>query len=122
MLRSCIAAAEAFQGDTVGARDSLDGTRVPAFRLAPLVVDRTTTGALEAMPFWAGEEVGAVKRILSAAEIIDELTKEAESLLRVVSALPRAAAHRDPRCACSRLAGCTALPEFIRTLPSDFLH
>lgn len=82
VLRSCIAAAEAFRDDIVGERDSLDGTRVPAFRLAPLVVDRTTTGALEAMPFWAGEGVGAVKRVQTAREIVGELASEAESIFR----------------------------------------
>ena len=82
VLRSCIAAAETLQDDIVGERDSLDGTRVPAFRLAPVVVDRTTTGALEAMPLWAGEGVGAVKRVQSAREILDELASDAENAIR----------------------------------------
>ena len=82
VLRSCIAAAETLQDDIVGERDSLDGTRVPAFRLAPVVVDKTTTGALEAMPFWAGEGVGAVKRVQSAREILDELASDAENAIR----------------------------------------
>ena len=77
VLRSCIAAAEAFEGDIVGERESLDGTRLPAFRFAPLSVDRTTTGAHQAMPFWAGEGVGAVKRVNSVREIVDELVTEA---------------------------------------------
>jgi nitronate monooxygenase len=62
VLRSCISAADALKEDIIGERDSLDGSRVPAFRLAPLAVDRTTTGALKAMPFWAGEGVGGVRR------------------------------------------------------------
>lgn len=87
VLRSCVAAAEASKDDIVGERDSLDGSRVPAFRLAPLVVDRTTTGALEAMPFWAGESVGAVKRVQPAREIVDHLVSEVEIILqRICSA------------------------------------
>jgi nitronate monooxygenase len=82
VLRSCIAAAEALEDDIIGERESLDGTRVPAFHLQPLAVDRTTTGALEAMPLWAGEGVGAIKRIQSVRDIMDELTTEAENILR----------------------------------------
>ena len=82
VLRSCVAAAETLKDDIVGERDSLDGTRIPAFRLAPLVVDRTTAGALEVMPFWAGEGVGAVKRVQPAREILDELAGDAENILR----------------------------------------
>jgi NAD(P)H-dependent flavin oxidoreductase YrpB (nitropropane dioxygenase family) len=82
VLRSCVAAAEAFAGDIVGERTSLDGTRVPWPRLAPGVADRTTTGAIEAMSLWAGESVGEVRRVQPAAEIVRELAEEAEALLR----------------------------------------
>jgi NAD(P)H-dependent flavin oxidoreductase YrpB (nitropropane dioxygenase family) len=81
VLRSSIAAAEAFQGDTVGETTRLDGTRVPVLRFAPLTVDHTTTGAIDAMPFWAGESVSAVMRVQSASEIVGELADEAERLL-----------------------------------------
>jgi hypothetical protein len=40
------------------------------------------TGAIEAMPHWAGESVGGVTRIQPAAEIVRELADEAERLLR----------------------------------------
>ena len=43
---------------------------------------RSTTGEIDAMPHWAGESVGAVKRIQPAAEIVRDLTEEAEQLLR----------------------------------------
>ncbi len=90
VLRSCIAAAEAFQGDVVGERTGLDGTRVPIVRFQVGVPDQTTTGAIGAMPLWAGESVGAVKRVQPAAEIVQELVEEAErSRETVIAALLR---------------------------------
>ena len=82
LLRSCIAAAEAFRGDTVGETARLDGAMVPVVRFASMVPDRTTTGAIEAMSLWAGESVSAVNRVQPAAEILSELADEAETLLR----------------------------------------
>lgn len=81
VLRSAIAAAEAFQGDTVGEATSLDGTRFPVRRFASFAVDRTTTGAIEAMSLWAGESVSGVTRVQPASEILRELAEEAERLL-----------------------------------------
>lgn len=81
VLRSAIAAAEAFQGDTVGEATSLDGTRFPVLRFASFGVDRTTTGAIEAMSLWAGESVSGVTRVQPASEIVRELADEAERLL-----------------------------------------
>jgi hypothetical protein len=40
------------------------------------------TGAIAAMPHWAGESVDGVKAVLPAAEIVRELVDEAEQLLR----------------------------------------
>jgi hypothetical protein len=40
------------------------------------------TGAIEAMPHWAGESVDGVKTVQPAAEIVRELVDEAEQLLR----------------------------------------
>jgi NAD(P)H-dependent flavin oxidoreductase YrpB (nitropropane dioxygenase family) len=82
VLQSCIKAAEGFQGDVVGERDSLDGTRVPIQRFASATADRTTTGAIEAMPLWAGESVGAVKRVRPAREIVEELLRDAATLMQ----------------------------------------
>lgn len=82
VLRSCVAAAEAFDGEVVGEVSSVDGTREPLLRLAPDVVARDTTGAIEAMSLWAGESVGAVGRVQSAGEIVREVVEEAERLLR----------------------------------------
>jgi len=39
------------------------------------------TGTLEAMPHWAGESVASVEKIQSAAEIVAEMSSEAERLL-----------------------------------------
>jgi nitronate monooxygenase len=81
-LRSCVAAAEAFQGEVVGETPHLDGTRVAVHRLDCLAVNRGTTGLIEAMPLWAGESVSAVKRVQPAAEIVRELVEEAAPLLQ----------------------------------------
>jgi hypothetical protein len=82
VLRSCIEAAEGFRGDVVGERGSLDGTRVPIPRFASATADRTTTGAIEAMPLWAGESVGAVKHVQPAHEIVEELLRDAATFMR----------------------------------------
>jgi nitronate monooxygenase len=78
VLRSCIAAAEAFQGHVIGETSRLDGTRLQIVRFQVGVPDKTTTGAIGAMSLWAGESVGAVKRVQPAAEIVQELVEEAE--------------------------------------------
>jgi NAD(P)H-dependent flavin oxidoreductase YrpB (nitropropane dioxygenase family) len=82
VLRSSVAAAEAFQGETVGETPHLDGTRVPVRRFDCLTVNRGTTGLIEAMPLWAGESVSSVKRIQPAAEIVQGLVEEAELLMQ----------------------------------------
>lgn len=79
VLRSSITAAEAFEGDVVGETTRLDGTRVPVPRFQAFVLDKTTTGTIAAMSLWAGESVGAVKRIQPAAQILRELVEEAEA-------------------------------------------
>ena len=81
VLRSSVDAAEAFAGEVVGETPSLDGTREPLPRFYPEAITRDTTGAIEAMSLWAGESVGAVTRVLPAAEIVREVADEAERLL-----------------------------------------
>jgi nitronate monooxygenase len=81
-LRSSISAVEAFQGDVVGEVLSPSGDRVPVRRFQKLTITRHVSGAIEAMPHWAGESVGGVTRIQPAAEIVRELVDEAERLLR----------------------------------------
>lgn len=71
VLRSCIAAALAHDGEVVG---QTDGRAVQRFSGAePL---KSTTGAIEAMCLYAGESVGDVKRVQPASEIVEELLAE----------------------------------------------
>src|SRR5439155_20314544 len=84
VLRSCVEAVERFQGDVVGetAQPWAPEVRVPVRGGESFVADRTTTGEIDAMPLWAGESVGGVKRLQPAGEIVRELADEAEALLR----------------------------------------
>jgi nitronate monooxygenase len=82
-LRSSIEAAQAFPGDNVGeVFDPSSGDRVPVRRFQKLTITRHVTGAIEAMPHWAGESVRGVQRVQPAAEIVRELAEDAERLLR----------------------------------------
>ncbi len=74
VLRSCIAAAEAFEGDVVGHSMRMDGTQGQVRRFATMTLHTGTTGTISAMPLWAGQSVGAVSRVQPAAEIVRELT------------------------------------------------
>ena len=84
VLRACIAAAEAYQeGEAVGEYvDAHTGERSPIQRFAPLGIHASVTGAIEAMPHWAGESVDGVTAVQPAGEIVRELAGEAERLLR----------------------------------------
>ena len=81
-LRSSVAAAQAFQGDVVGEVLSPSVDRVPVRRFQKLTITRHVSGAIDAMPHWAGESVGGVTRVQPAAEIVRELADGAERLLR----------------------------------------
>jgi NAD(P)H-dependent flavin oxidoreductase YrpB (nitropropane dioxygenase family) len=81
VLRSCVMAAEACTDEYVG-EQRYHGEPFQIPRFSCLTIDQTTTGAIAAMPHWAGESVGGVTRIQSAAEIVDELVGEAEHLLQ----------------------------------------
>jgi nitronate monooxygenase len=80
VLRSCVEAAERFPGDVVG-EIIADGGRRPVRRWASTEPSRTTNGAIEAMALYAGQSVGAVRRIEPASEIINSLLLEAETCL-----------------------------------------
>jgi NAD(P)H-dependent flavin oxidoreductase YrpB (nitropropane dioxygenase family) len=83
VLRSSVEAAQRYQkGEIIGERLSLDGTRIPVRAFGVGVADRETTGAVEAMPLWAGESVGGVADVQPAADIVRELSAQAEQLLR----------------------------------------
>lgn len=49
------------------------GAEIPVPRFAPLPPTREATGAVEAMPFYAGRSAGAVTRVQPAAGIVAEL-------------------------------------------------
>ena len=81
VLRSCVAAAESLEDDVVGEIDHA-GARMRVPRLAPPTPGRNATGRVEAMALYAGQSVGAVRRVQPAATIVSELAEGAESLLR----------------------------------------
>jgi nitronate monooxygenase len=83
VLRSSVEAAQAFQGDMVGQNvDPYTGEQFPVHRFQVGTIRKQTSGAIAAMPHWAGESVDGVKRVQPAAEIVHELADEAEKLLR----------------------------------------
>ena len=73
VLASCVDAAKAFAGDSVG-ETVMGGQHMPVPRLAPPCPGRTTTGTIGAMALYAGQSVGAVTKTQPAAEIVAELT------------------------------------------------
>jgi nitronate monooxygenase len=94
VLRSAVEAAEAlddeFVGDVGGAGEPF---RIPRFAVRP--PNRATRGRVDAMALYAGQSVGAVRALVSAAEVVRELADGAERLLSAAShARPaRAAVH-----------------------------
>jgi NAD(P)H-dependent flavin oxidoreductase YrpB (nitropropane dioxygenase family) len=81
VLRSCVEAAESFEGDVIGEM-AMGEQRMPLPRFAVPAPTRSMTGVIEAMALYAGESVGAVTRRQPAAEIVREIAGEAEALLR----------------------------------------
>ena len=80
VLASCVEAATAFDGDTVGTMDVGDGhLALPPWHVhAPTA---HTSGTIEAMALYAGQSVGAVASVVPAAEIVTSLVTGAERLL-----------------------------------------
>lgn len=83
VLRSCIAEAEAVEGDdaVVGEVTWADGNRLPIPRFCVMHPGSTTTGRIQAMALYAGESVGCVREVQPAAAIVAELAAGAEKLL-----------------------------------------
>jgi nitronate monooxygenase len=81
VLRCAIEAAEALQDDIIGKVMNIDGTQPAVPRFAATVADRTATGNVGAMALYAGQSVGAVKRVMPAREIVRELARDAEKHL-----------------------------------------
>jgi nitronate monooxygenase len=81
VLRSCVEAAEAFEGETVGEM-RMGAETMPVPRLAAPCPTRDSTGTPEAMALYAGQGVGAVREVRPAAEVVRGLAEGAERLLR----------------------------------------
>ncbi len=75
VLKSCVEQVNSFKGDIVGERD-LGGEKKSVLKGSIALPTKQTTGHIEAMALYAGESVGAVEEVKSAAEIISELTRE----------------------------------------------
>jgi nitronate monooxygenase len=74
VLRCSIEAAEALTDDPAGVI-RLAGSELPVPRFSPQPPTRDSTGAIEAMPFYAGQSAGAVTAVSTAADIVAELTQ-----------------------------------------------
>jgi nitronate monooxygenase len=70
-LRSCIEAAQAFEGDVVGRRYWPETKEWQTlYRFGSITINDQVTGAIEAMSQWAGESVGGVKSVQPAVTIV----------------------------------------------------
>jgi nitronate monooxygenase len=82
VLRSCVDAATALPpGDEVVGEMAFGDQRVPVPRFGVMPPEASTTGAIGAMALYAGESVGAVRAVLPAAAVVEELVSSAEALL-----------------------------------------
>src|SRR3954453_13357882 len=72
VLRNSIEAAEAL-ADTHAGVIRVAGLELPVPAFSPQPPTRESTGAIAAMPFYAGQSVGAVRAVQPAAEIVAEL-------------------------------------------------
>jgi nitronate monooxygenase len=72
VLGSAVERAQALAGDVVG-EVAVAGRSMPVPRLSPLAPTRAATGAIEAMALYAGQSVGHVQRVQTAAEIVHDL-------------------------------------------------
>jgi NAD(P)H-dependent flavin oxidoreductase YrpB (nitropropane dioxygenase family) len=73
VLRGSIEAAEALTDEQAGII-RLAGAEIPVARFSAQPPTRDSTGAITAMPFYAGQSAGAVRGIQPAADIVAELT------------------------------------------------
>jgi hypothetical protein len=72
VLRSSLHAAHAHRGEYVGEIDH-DSRRIQVRRFASYPPTRDATGAIQAMPFYAGRSVAGVHALAPAADIVAEL-------------------------------------------------
>jgi nitronate monooxygenase len=102
VLTSALAAADAFEGEVVGALN-VDGVPQPLPRFAARTPSCEVTGAVAAMALYAGQGVGHVNEIKDAADIVTELALEAEQLLRRWNGDHDPIAHRASRASTTAL-------------------
>jgi NAD(P)H-dependent flavin oxidoreductase YrpB (nitropropane dioxygenase family) len=81
VLRSCVAEAASLQDDVVG-EEHVNGSVVSVLRFSIPPPGRAFTGEIKAMALYAGQGVGAIRRIQPAAAIVAELAEGTEQLLR----------------------------------------
>lgn len=74
VLRSAIDAATAAPSDVVGETRAPDGTTMPMSRFGVSSPSRDTTGDINAMALYAGQSVGSVDKVMTAAEVVEELS------------------------------------------------
>ena len=74
VLRSSIEAATAAASDVVGETRQANGTAMKMARFGVSSPSRDTTGDISAMALYAGRSVGSVDRLMSAAEVVEELS------------------------------------------------
>lgn len=72
VLRSSLAAAEAFEGDVV-AEGGPPAARRPVPRFSSATPSRHVEGRIDAMAQYAGMGVGSVTRVLPAADLVAQL-------------------------------------------------
>lgn len=83
VLRASLAAAQVFPGEFVGTvADTWDRQPHSLPRFGCSAIHKSATGNIAAMSQWAGESVGGVKKVQTAAEIVHEMASEAEVFLR----------------------------------------
>jgi NAD(P)H-dependent flavin oxidoreductase YrpB (nitropropane dioxygenase family) len=74
VLRSSIEAATAAASEVVGETRLADGTAMPIARFGVSSPSRDTTGDINAMALYAGRSVGSVDKVMTAAEVVEELS------------------------------------------------
>ena len=74
VLRSSIDAATAAPSDVIGETVPRGGQPLPMVRFGASSPNRDTTGDINAMALYAGRSVGSVDRIMTAAEVVAELS------------------------------------------------
>ena len=74
VLRSAIDAATAATTDVVGETVPRGGAPAPMVRFGASSPNRDTTGDISAMALYAGRSVGGIDRVMTAAEVVAELS------------------------------------------------